>query len=165
VEFLYRKWKIWVIRGAFHLMAWTVRPKRPWVRGCGRTRIFVSVSKERFGLCFWILKYLAKMDLILILPKLSGQIGRKPIVFQRFAFHSIIWPFWPVCRVNGKRPRISKFLAGFGIFRKILEGFWGHTLSLPFLGQKIGRLLILCTWTVATGISVWFTRLFYSQCE
>jgi hypothetical protein len=37
------------------------------------------------------LKYLAKMDLILILSKFSDQIGPKP---KRFVSHSTIWPFW-----------------------------------------------------------------------
>jgi hypothetical protein len=39
------------------------------------------------------LKCLAKMDLILMLSKFSGQIGREP---KCFVFHSTIWPFWAV---------------------------------------------------------------------
>jgi hypothetical protein len=43
------------------------------------------------------LKYLAKMDLILILSKFSGQIGPKP---KRFVFHSTIWLLCPSeCKV------------------------------------------------------------------
>jgi hypothetical protein len=37
------------------------------------------------------LKYLAKMDLIQMLSKFSGQIGPKS---KCFVFHSTIWPLW-----------------------------------------------------------------------
>ena len=50
----------------------------------GQTRILFSVPMERSGL---FLKYLAKMDLILILSKFSGQIGPKS---KCFVFHSTI---------------------------------------------------------------------------
>ena len=49
-------------------------------------------SDSNFCLCMiWsvFLKYLAKMDLILILSKLSGEIGSKT---NRFVFHSTIDP-------------------------------------------------------------------------
>jgi hypothetical protein len=64
--------------GAFHLMAWPVRPDS-----------FLCINGKIWSM---FLKYLAKMDLILMLSKFSGQIGPKP---KRFVFHSTIWPFWP----------------------------------------------------------------------
>jgi hypothetical protein len=50
--------------GAFHLMACPVRPE------------FLSLHQWK-DLVYMFLKYLAKMDLIQILSKLSGQIGPK----------------------------------------------------------------------------------------
>ena len=52
------------------------------------------------------LKYLAKMDLILILSKFSGQIGPKP---KRFVFHSQFNRSDRSGRVNGKRPKTGSF--------------------------------------------------------
>jgi hypothetical protein len=52
----------------------------------GQTRILFSISMERPGLCQF-LKYLAKMDLIQMLSKFSGQISPKP---KCFVFHSTI---------------------------------------------------------------------------
>jgi hypothetical protein len=39
------------------------------------------------------LKFLGKMDIILMLSKFSDQIGTNP---ECFVFHSTIWPFWLV---------------------------------------------------------------------
>jgi hypothetical protein len=65
-------------KGAFYLMAWPVRPE------------FFSLYQWKIWSTF--LKYLAKMDLILMLSKFSDQIGPKP---KCFVFHAKIWPFWP----------------------------------------------------------------------
>ena len=82
-----------IIKGAMAVFYGESQGGQPW------GAFHLPVRSELFSLHQWknlvymFLKYLAKMDLILMLSKFSGQIGRKP---KCFVFHSTIWPFRPV---------------------------------------------------------------------
>jgi hypothetical protein len=110
----------------------------------GQTRILFSVSMER-SIWSTFLKYLAKMDLILILSKFSGQVGSKPKCIC-FVFNSTIWPIWP-CRAvlmeSAHMPwYIRKFFSSFG-------NFWPTPPPPPTIHASYGPGYRLADWNIS----------------